>query len=532
MYPAAGLPHRHRHRHHRNSASSSGSAAADGSGVAAAAASTSGDRGGASSTIDDYSSSRSNKSARVGGGGGITSSDGPPPPDIAAAAAVAASHDKHLSNAIWDAMFRCLLQFKFEYGHLRVPLHYESLGRKVGAWVHQQQKEWCPSVDITDADSMNRFNKLKCIGLDLDPDWNRLFDELVLFQHDYQHTRVPVDYKHNNHSLGFWVSELRREYRSVGGPGLTNAIAIERFSKLKRIGLTFDPDWQNMFDGLKEFWEKHNHCNVPANKKLDNGRNLSHWVFEQRWLFLVYPKISSLTISQDLIDDRITMLESINFDFALPKEQRIKFQQVMPIDVDNPVKKIAIWDSGIEMDPDELWDQMYTGLILFKDIKGNLSVRDGTFYNGESLSDWVKEQAILYGKAKSTKSTSKGFPRSLRIAKLDAIGFDSISPLPTGKKAGAKAASSKRTVVDSADHNQPSWEEMHLVASQYLRQHGHLAVPKSFLHRGHDLGAWIEHQCKLLRERIKDPHNRENPLSPDQAIKLTALGVLQFIPNE
>jgi len=204
---------------------------------------------------------------------------------------------------------------------------------------------------------------------------------------------------------------------------------------------------------------------------------------------------------------------------------------------------------------------MYTGLILFKDIKGHMDVPAGTMYNGEYLRDWVDSQKMMFMRAKdaavaaaaagdASRNRGLGYPECLRFAKLEAIGFDSLLPKrhrkasPSSSSSIGEVSGDGNTATGGNSPHTAAWEEMFHGAALFLRKNGHLTVPSNVHHNGRNLSLWVEHQRELLqkcasaaaaRKRGHDPHghhrpSRSEPLTPAQVSKLRSIGL--HMPSE
>ena len=127
----------------------------------------------------------------------------------------------------WEVGFDKLLQFKQSEGHCRVPQRFQMEEFKLGRWVGIQRSE-------QENLSTERKQRLDDIGFVWDPltqAWEDGFKKLLQFRETEGHCRVPIGFKLDGFSLGFWVSNQRRA---------KDKSSAERKQRLDEIGFIWD----------------------------------------------------------------------------------------------------------------------------------------------------------------------------------------------------------------------------------------------------------------------------------------------------
>ncbi len=194
--------------------------------------------------------------------------------------------------------------------------------------------------------------------------WEKRYQELVEFKHEYGHCNVPAHWSKNT-KLSRWVNNQRILHN-------TGKLSQKRFQRLRKIGFQFYPrkaDWDRMIDSLAEFKKTQGHCNVPE-KRIGNSK-LARWV----------------------------------------KDQRVKWKQgKLPEEHFQKLNRLGfVWQRH-----DAAWEDMYNRLVRFRNKWGHCKVP----YNWSAdrqLSKWVYTQRTR---------RNRGLLNKERIIRLDKIGFE------------------------------------------------------------------------------------------------------------
>ena len=211
--------------------------------------------------------------------------------------------------------------------------------------------------------------------------WELRYAELVEYKRRHRHCKVPAN-DPENLQLGRWVSATRREYKKRQS-GQKSHLTDERVLKLHGIGFEFDvhtTNWEQKYEELCDFKERHGHCNVPSTFK--ENQPLSIWVKRQRE---AHYKRFHHGKKVGMSDARIKALEAIDFDFTTDYN---------PI----PRGKQSSWDERIQQ------------LQAYKDTHGDCNVprgKKGATEEEESLANWVALQRTNYQKKVRTWTEEK-----------------------------------------------------------------------------------------------------------------------------
>jgi glycerol-3-phosphate cytidylyltransferase-like family protein len=316
-----------------------------------------------------------------------------------------------LTNSNWDDMFNLLSEFKQKHGHVKVPQRYNE-NKKLGIWVMNRRNDY-KEYKRTDGQKGDpeRMKRLESIGLVNDistgyekalltnSNWDDMFNLLSEFKQEHGHVKVPQQY--NEHKkLGIWVKERRRNYREYkrtdgqkGDP--------ERMKHLESIGLVnnistgyekslvINSNWDDMYNQLLEFKQKHGHVKVP--QQCNENKKLGIWVMTNRSNYREY-KRSKL---QKGDPEQMKGLESIG----------------LVDDITTGCEKALVTNSR--------WDDMFNLLLEFKQKHGHVKVPQ-QYDKNPKLGIWVKNRRSNYRDYMQTDG-QKGDPE--RMKHLESIGL-------------------------------------------------------------------------------------------------------------
>jgi hypothetical protein len=274
-------------------------------------------------------------------------------------------------NPQWNKMFDKLKAYKRNYGDCLVPRPYDK-DRSLGQWVASQRNQ-----KKANKLAAEREEKLDSIGFvwevnpDPDDQWNKMFEKLKAYKHNYGDCLVPNRYNKDK-AFGLWVSRQRTMNR-------INTLKAERKAKLDSIGFVWkvgseykpepDDQWNLMYEKMIAFRQKHGHCLVLSRQ----DRQLTSWLIRQR----------TMRRESKLPSDRIAKLDSIDgFVWAL-----------------RPT--------------DERWYFMFEKLKVYKREHGDCLVPTA-YVNDKQLGIWVTNQRSLN---KTNRLSAE------RKRQLESIGF-------------------------------------------------------------------------------------------------------------
>ena len=190
----------------------------------------------------------------------------------------------------WDENYDKVLDFAKKHEHLHLP-RAESESRRLSNWLLGQKKR----KEITNYER-NKLAVLKDYGYSDDTTraeqeeevWNEVFNKLM--EYKSVEGRFTVS-KHDtsNKWLYNWIVRQRRMEKQ-------GSLLVHRKKKLLEVGFVFQKNkpynnkkryteeqekkWDEMYASLRDFFQKHGHCNVTYNDDCHGA--LGKWVFQQR----------------------------------------------------------------------------------------------------------------------------------------------------------------------------------------------------------------------------------------------------------
>jgi superfamily II DNA or RNA helicase len=263
-------------------------------------------------------------------------------------------------DALWEQRFSELEAFKATEGHCNVPRDWSD-NPQLSTWVNNQRR-YRKQNQLTE-ERIQRLNEIGFVWAYLATLWEERFTQLQAFKIIHGHCNVPYDWP-DNPQLGIWVSEQRKNKKQ----GKLNE---ERIKCLDEVGFIWDhlvALWEQRFTELKEFKATHGHCNVPYD--WPDNPELRTWVGEQR----------KKKKRNQLREERIYRLEQLGF----------------------------VWDTL-----DAAWEEKFSELKVFKDIKGHCKVPKRWTENPQ-LGRWVINQRSARREGKLSEE---------HIQRLSEIGF-------------------------------------------------------------------------------------------------------------
>ena len=149
----------------------------------------------------------------------------------------------------WDERYGELKAYREEFGNCNVH-QKKSEHRDLGLWVTVQRRNYSG-----DKLSRNRLDKLNEIGFlwnALESRWEEMFGALTDYKNVHGDCNVPSSWPENPH-LANWIGTQRQNMKS----GL---LSDERFKRLDALGFiwdTLEATWEEMFEALVEYKDKH-----------------------------------------------------------------------------------------------------------------------------------------------------------------------------------------------------------------------------------------------------------------------------------
>jgi superfamily II DNA or RNA helicase len=329
-------------------------------------------------------------------------------------------------NSDWVIFFEELKAFREKYGDCRVSRTKEEF-KELANWISNQR-----SLYKKGKLSPERISKLESLGYEwdiLDSDWSRYFDALTEYKSKNGSCRVPYSFSEYPR-LGIWVARQKRFFER-------GKLSPDRIARLDALGFEWNTIdvWQESFDALVAYKNKHGDCRVPFNYQ--PNKKLAIWVANQRGDYK----------TGKLYKDRIAKLESLGFDwntlasdwensFGQLENYKKTFGNCRVSQKSHTHAALGKWvshqrssyNSG-RLSPDRIkrledlgfewntftgdWDRMFGALKAYRAEHGDCCVA-GSSKTNKDLGLWVKTQRRLYKQGRLPQD---------RITKLEAIGF-------------------------------------------------------------------------------------------------------------
>ncbi|MDB4524163.1 Helicase associated domain protein [Akkermansiaceae bacterium] len=374
----------------------------------------------------------------------------------------------------WEINFQKLVAYKEEHGDCLVPRFFED--KQLATWVHSQRRT--KKSGKLDPNKIKRLDGIGFVWDWLQEKWDNWFQQL----RDYKekHGNCVVSQGSENQDLGQWTSLQRVLHRK-------GKLERHRADALTNLGFSWDvreEAWEESYQQLKTYSQKHGHCLVPQHKT-----SLGKWVSRQR-----RAKAKGL-----LSLEKIKRLNEIGFD----------------------------WD------PDKTaWEQNFQELVDYKKRYENCMVPQG--WGDRKLANWVN---VL------RRDMKKELIEPDRVKRLDDIGFvwnpmeeaweekyqelkayyheygDCLVTKSLGvlyawirnqrkRHKNGKLDADKKTKLDALgfiwDVKEASWEEKCQELVDYKEQHGNCMVLRGW--GDGKLATWVMTQRRTKKSGELDPN--------------------------
>jgi hypothetical protein len=243
---------------------------------------------------------------------------------------------------------------------------------------------------------------------------------------NWQHYKVGSDYI---------LGETR--YQRLAGSG-----GLERIETVAKKGISQDEHWNDMYETLVGFKQKHGHLKVP--EKCSEYPKLGIWVKHWRSKYREYKR----TNGQKGKPERMKRLENIGLVHGIltgNNTRRLKYD----------------------------WDDMCNQLLDFKQKHGHAKVSTKKNNENPRLGTWVKHWRFKYREYKRTNG-QKGDPERMKC--LESIGL--VDDISTGNE---------RRCLES------QWHDMYKQLLDFKKKHGHVKVPVKY-NENPKLGRWVKNK--------------------------------------
>lgn len=388
----------------------------------------------------------------------------------------------------WNQCFSALVRYTNETGSAAPLSALEFDGIQLGAWVKSQRSLY--NKGNLEPDKIAQLESLS--GWTWNPSsesWDKFFRALIDYTSEYGTALPPQSFTSEGLKLGTWVHAQRQIYRK----GQLDERKVEKLSSLP--GWSWDPsneNWETMFSQLKDFATLNGHVKVPSDPSRVGNKDLPSWIKRQRSNFrygslderkrqrlealpgwswtprkeswdYFYELLKEFTLENQHVDPRRSVLFR-GYDLAgWVQSQRQRFRSGKL--EEERIKKLESIDGWSWNTIQDSWETFFSLLHEFVEEAGHALVPQGTAskpYKGKDLARWVNRQRTQY---------NKGQLEPARIEKLESVSgwVWNIS--------------------------EASWEKYLQLLGQFVREHGHVRVPREpKLYKGLGLASWVQSQ--------------------------------------
>jgi len=208
---------------------------------------------------------------------------------------------KKAAEQQWMTRYKQLKDFKQQFGHCNVPIHWKP-NRKLAVWVSEQRLREKNKGLLAERKKLLEkigFSWSEDLVQQFDRDWNLMFTQVKAYYkalEQRQGKRMPK----RAHKLHVWITAQRTMKK-------LNMLPAARVRKLESIGFTWGDvrrlHWEKMFAAFKQYKKDHGTVQF-VNKK--EYKSLGDWIVQQR----------QLRAKGVLAHDRVRRLEALGFLWA------------------------------------------------------------------------------------------------------------------------------------------------------------------------------------------------------------------------
>ena len=269
-------------------------------------------------------------------------------------------------DARWHSNYKRLREFYDKHRHFDVSLTKTSENEegdeataikahsRFQGWVNRQLVEYQKfKQGHRSSLDEDRFKALQEVGFDSVPTWNDMFEELLYYiaKLDGPFT-LPMPITESTSRLRYWVRQQRRSYRQYM-KGKNSVLTKEQFEKLEKVGFfsismnsktNKQVPWDLRFEQLKNFKEKHGHCDVPIDYIETPGLRL--WL-QRQLKRLQQPQTTKteeiVSFRGALTAERVAQLKELGLssELHLPNIEKLSWDDMLKLWKENQ----AEWDN-------------------------------------------------------------------------------------------------------------------------------------------------------------------------------------------
>lgn len=344
----------------------------------------------------------------------------------------------------WMKKYESAKNYFDKNGDLLVPVGYTD--NSIELYVFIQQHRTLYKNNKLAQDKIDLLNEIGMVWDAYEYNWNKNYELCKIFYNTHGHSKIPQNYMFQGVNLGTWMVNQRRAYYGR----IRNNLTEEKINKLNEIEMVWDATvnvWDSNYLLLVEFYNEHNHIDVPNNFMVGNV-NLGKWVQHQR----------VLNKKGRLSKEHYEMLDSLGM----------------------------VWDK-IEY----RWTYFYNLAKGYYNIYGNLLVPQHYVVNGSYLGVWISNQRQYYkGNVQNSNLTEE------RIKLLDEIGMVwSLSDKPRIEK---------EPQINRYDE---IWNRNFELVKEYLKENNRIKT--ELVINGVKVGRWLQTQRQAVKTNISKDRKKK-----------------------
>ena len=178
----------------------------------------------------------------------------------------------------WEEGFQELSVYHREHGNCFVPsIFIAESGFRLGNWVSSQRKAL--KENKLSYERRQRLDALGFVWDRFEQQWEEGFQELSTYHREHGNCSVAQRFvTKSGLKLGQWLSTQRHDYKE-------SKLSDERKQRLDALGFVWDTNeakWEEGFNELSAYHQKHGHCSPKKSFATKSDFNLGSWVRTQR----------------------------------------------------------------------------------------------------------------------------------------------------------------------------------------------------------------------------------------------------------
>ena len=233
------------------------------------------------------------------------------PEQLAKLEAIGLKYGVRQNNEKWNEKYELAKAYFEEHGDLDIPYSYTVNDFALGKWLSSQKTYYNNGKLSAEQEEMLNSISIR---------WKSKRDTKIAesYRVGFEHLELFIAEKgldaltyntvcEDGYNLGKWLTNCKNKYRN----GKLSKKHIQHFEKL-RIILDKTDIWEERYQEVKKYFEKHNTQYIPKGTVSESGYDMYSWISDQRRFY----KAGKLTLEQK------KKLDDIGYPFLKPKKKR------------------------------------------------------------------------------------------------------------------------------------------------------------------------------------------------------------------